>query len=45
MTFVEEHLEQHVDEVEEHRGPEELLQDENEDITTLVLSTDPLFFF
>lgn len=44
MTFVEEHLEQHIDEVEEHRGPEELLQGDNEDITTLVLQTH-LFFF
>lgn len=34
MTFVEEHLEQHIDEVEQHRGPEELLKDDIEAIMT-----------
>ena len=32
MTFVEEHLEQHVDEVEQHRDPEKLLKDNIEAI-------------
>lgn len=42
MTFVEEHLEQHVDEVEQHRGPEELLKDDIDTIRALVLSTGSL---
>lgn len=30
VTFVEENLQQHIDEVEEHRGPEKLLEHDDE---------------